>query len=618
MNKHIHRCALLTLAALITGCGNSADDQPLEDKGPVLDTAPLFGEYDNAIKVDLAALVGLDGNDLLLALEAQLNTSLAAATSISTVSSSPSFKITPKWGFFDSNNGNDKINLAVVDKNGIAVLQTLLDAEAIGIPGKNNLVKNGFSMLIDLPNGLTTNAVMSYQFNLQHPLGYGSPDKSPDYIFLPGLTSGAPSVGNKASEPGEGFTFKYSTDRYGYLNTRYMDPTDNTFFNKKLTFANSNGKVKAQTWIEVQQALQTNEFLPGGSIPTSNGKLTTQYNREQVTTDAGLTENRIIVDGQHAYKLQGLFETYRHYKHNNDATAALKAQTISFKDITFAWDNAELVLPKKATLPAKSTLCSASSHHVKYVDLAVLNAAGATSGQTLLDGIAQQLGGLPAGSVTFDWGVNSMAIVAEPGQTDRFMLQVDYAAGATAGAKGNGAGFKITYPTTAQVTGTCLAFNLNITTPINTNADYIYLPSVQFTDGANTLTDHRYSTNKYKRFAAKFVHSPHSDLNWLDYSGNNYVNDSTWYAIQQVMNMDNTGLGYIDFVVNNASYFKQTAAKFSGTPFADVLHQVVPADKLADMQVMANFDSYRHATGGVNAQTIYYKDITIGWNEITD
>lgn len=612
MNKYMNRCALLTLTALLVGCGNSSDDRPIDDPGPIL-PPPIFDDYDNAVSLDLAPLVGMDGVTLWQAIETQLNESLTANL---TANTPQSFKITPQWGFASQAGSWDNINLEVIEIDGEAVLQTMLGADNVGKPSIDNPVFNGFSMLIDLPNGLATNAVMSYQFHLERKIGTGS-GQNPDYIFLPGLTSGSPEVANRASNPGEGFTFKYSTDRYANLNTRYMDPTDADFYNTPLLQSDNKVKVKEQAWTEVQQKLQTNEFLPGGSIPTSNGKLVTVYNSEQTSTDKGLTENRVIVEAQHAYSLQGLVETYRHYQHSSD-TDPLQQQTVRFKNLTFAWDNTQLELPPEPDLPPQDTLCTATSNHVKFVDLAELYAAGATSGQDLLDGIAQQLGDLAAGSVTFDWGVNGMSIVAEAGQADSYMLQVDYAAGVDQAADGNGVGFKIPFPSSAQITGTCFAFNLNIATAINSNSDYIYFPSVEFKDGVNTLTDHRYSTNKYKRFSAKFVNPPHSDLSWLDYSGNSYVNDSTWYAIRQSMSMDNTGLGNIDFIVNNASYFKQNDGKFGGIPFADVQHQIVATDKLASMDAIANFDSYRHTPGGTNPQTFYYKDITIGWNETTD
>ena len=609
MNTKLSKIALLALFSMTTGCGNSSDDKPHLD----LPEPPPAADYDNEVRLDLAPLAGKQGVELLQAIEDQLNARFN--TRLQTASAAQ-FKITPKWGH--GAESWDDINLSVVQLNGDYVLQTQIDAQAVGAPSAANTVKNGFSFKIDLPNGLTTSAVMNYQFWMSQALGTNA-DNSPDYIFFPGFTSGDPLVSNTASPLGAGFTYKYNTDKYGYLNTRYMDPSDNVFFNKKLLFEATGGRLKAQSWNSISQRLAVNEFLIDSLVPADNGKLTSLYNGGVATTDVGETENRIMIDSQHRYQLQGLFEVYRHFKHSSDAVERLKEQVISFKDISFGWDNAQVTLPELPPEPERETLCTGYANHANYLDLAALHAEGATSGQALLDGIGAQLGDLPAGSVIFEWGVSDINLIADNSSAGEFQLKVDYAAGTKAKADGNGTGFKVAFPAVdGQLTGTCMAFKMKATADLSPSSSYVFVPGMQYLDDATVLGDHRYSTNKYRRMAAKFGNPlPHKDLGWLDYGGNAMVNHNTWYTLRQLMLVDATGKGSIDLLLDGASYFKQNAGKFDGIAFADVKHQLFPAEKLATMQVVANFDTYQNVAAKT-AQTLYYKDIAIGWSLASD
>lgn len=607
-----------SVALALLGCGNSSDDRPSSLTGGTTSQGsntttpeapaglqPELEGYAKVSKLNLESLAGLNGSELIQGLENQLNATLGvSALGKSAVPSS--FKITPRWGV--GNENWDQVNLQVVEVDGEYVLETILDEEAVGKPSSENTVKNGFGFVITLPDGLVKEATLSYKLRLGTQLGYGNTEKSPDYIFLPGLTSGDPMVENKASDPGTGFTYKYTTDRYGYINTRYTDPTDNAFFNQQLQLDGNGIRVNADQWNQIQQELVTNDF---SADQLGTGSLSTLFNGVLLQPKTGGTvDNRVMIDDYHAYKLEALFELYRHYKHNSDQPQDLQEQRIQIKDITLGWKDEQVSLPEQPETSPNA--CTDGFAETRALDLTELTGL---TGQALLDGIAAQLGDLPSSSVSYDFGVDNISVITDG---DKPALQVTYAAGAVATDLGNGIGFKIAYPVSdgATPTGACFAYDMRIEEDIASanNSDYIYLPGIRLNEGDTLLSDHRYSTNKYKRLSAKFVNPPHSDLGWLDYSGNPYINAGTWNSIKQTMAMDEQGTGTLDFLVNDVTYFKPNANKFAGQAFETVEHQLVPADKLSSLQLVANFDTYRHMAGGTQVQTFQYRNIAIGWN----
>lgn len=565
---------------------------------------PDLTDYPNVTQLNLESLHGLNGPDLFQGIEDQLNASLPPSTP-----SDKHFTVTPQWG---TGSGNwDINNLEVVENNGQYILQTTIAAESVGQPSDKNPITNGFSFLIELPNGLVKEATLAYQFKLSTPIGYNDPAKTPDYLFMPGFTSGNPLVENSASPLGSGFTYKYTTDRYSKFNTRFMDVTDNAFFNQELQKEGTGIRITANNWNLVQQKLITNDFI--GSVATNDGSLQSLYNKAHLQPKVGDVINRTQIDNQHAYQLSALIEVYRHFKHSADAEADLKEQIIQFKNITLAWKNDEVTLPEPS-IPVTPNACSnAGFTDSRLLDLSALSDL---TGQALLDGIGDQLGGLAPGTIAFDFGIDSIAVVADG---EDFALEITYGAGLTDhGIAENGMGFQIPFPvkTNQIVRGACFAYDLHIAKDIATSAnnDYIFIPGIRLNNGTELLSDHRYSTNKYKRFAAKFTNPPHEDLGWLDYSGNGYVNANKWYQLKQTLNFNDAGRGFIDFTFDGNTYFKPISGKFGGIAFEKVEHQLVSEDNVNNVSFSANFDTYRHESGGTNTQTFKYKNIAIGWN----
>ncbi|WP_299019838.1 hypothetical protein [uncultured Photobacterium sp.] len=618
--KPIFYC-IITASVVLTlfGCGNSSNDRPTGGKtsqkpgatsheAPA-DLQPNLTDYTHISSLDLESLAGLNGSALIHGIEKQLNATLGA-TARNVGFAPSSYKVTPRWGTGDKN--WDQVNLQVVESDGEYVLETILDKEAVGKPSSDNTVKNGFGFIITLPNGLVKKATLSYKLRLNTSLGYRNIEKSPDYIFLPGLTSGDPMVENKASAPGAGFTYKYTTDRYGYLNTRYSDPTDNTYFNQQLQLDGNGVKVNAGHWNQIQQQLVANDVA--SDDPTSqrdNGSLSTLYNGFLLQPKTGgPVDNRVIIDDYHPYKLKALFEIYRHYKHKSDQPQSLQEQRIQIKNIILGWNDEQVSLPEQKETP---NACSDGFTKTRALDLPELVGL---EGQKLLDGIAAQLGDLPSGSVSYDFGVDNISIVTYGGKP---VLQVTYVANAASTADaGNGTGFKISYPISSDVTptGACFAYDMQIEKDIaaGNNSDYIYLPGIRLNEDDTLLSDLRYSTNKYKRLSAKFTNPPHPNLKWLDYKNNPYINAGNWNSIKQTMAMNEEGKGTLNFLMNDVTYFKPNANKFAGRAFETVEHQLVPVDKLSSLQLVSNFDTYRHVAGGPKKQTIRYRNIAIGWN----
>lgn len=566
---------------------------------PPVDDKPDLAGHPNIKAIDLEPLAGMQGSDLIAGIEQQLNKNLPEGTT-------GTFKVIPKWGFDGASNW-DSENLTVEMIQGQYVLQTTIAAQAVGQPADGKeAIRNGFSFLIELPNGKVKEATMSYLYRLSTPLGNGDPSKSPDYIFLPGFTSGDPLVANSASQPGEGFTYKLNTDRYGKLSTRFTDATDNKFYNSVLQQNGADIRIDANLWHLVQQKLQTNDFV--GSASTADGSLDMIYKTGAMTAKAGAVTARTQVDAHHDYKLAALMEVYRHWKHSADKESDLKEQVVQIKNITFAWKNDDI---NKPTTPPAANYCSTKGFaKSRALDLASINGL---TGQDLLDKIGQQLGDLPAGTLTFGNSRDNIRVVENAGE---FALEVTYAAAETGqAATANGTDFSVPFPTgNSNLRGACFAYDLNIAIATNENKDVILLPSILLNSNNNLLSDHRYATNKYKRFSAKFINPPHADLSWLDYSGNNYVNANTWYKMNQHLQFGDNGTGTIDFQMNDVTYFKPNAGKFGGEVFENVNHQLVDVYDVDHVQFTANFDTYRHDAGGDKLQTIQYKNIAIGWN----
>ncbi|WP_154180888.1 hypothetical protein [Vibrio furnissii] len=565
---------------------------------PPVDDQPVLVGYPNIKGLDLELLAGKQGSDLVAGIEQQLNKNLPEGTT-------GTFKVTPKWGFDGASNW-DSLNLDVVNIQGQYVLQTVIAAEAVGQPTTDNAIQNGFSFLIELPNGRVKEATMSYLYRLSTPLGYDDPTKSPDYIFLPGFTSGDPFVKNAASQTGQGFTYKLNTDRYGKLSTRFIDATDNKFYNSVLQQNDSDIRIDSNVWNLVQQKLKTNDFISNTS--TADGSLDIMYKTNSITPKAGAIEGRTQVDASHDYKLSALMEVYRHWMHSSDNESDLKEQVVQIKNITFAWKDDEISQP---TVPSADNYCSAKDFtQSRTLDLTLISDL---TGQALLDEIGQQLGDLPSGSLSFGNNRDNIRVVENAGE---LALEVTYAAAETGqAATANGTDFSVPFPTgNSNLRGACFAYDLNIAIATNENKDVILLPSILLNSNNNLLSDHRYATNKYKRFSAKFINPPHADLSWLDYSGNNYVNANTWYKMNQHLQFGDNGTGTIDFQMNDVTYFKPNAGKFGGEVFENVNHQLVDVSDVDHVQFTANFDTYRHDAGGDKLQAIQYKNIAIGWN----
>ncbi|MGR5208894.1 hypothetical protein, partial [Vibrio sp. PNB23_22_7] len=103
--------------------------------------------YTHSATLDLSQLNGQSGSALLQAIETQLNASLPQGSQQFTVRANDS------WA---------NQQLSVVEHNGEFVLQTTIDAQAYGLPSA--VINNGFSFLIELPNGLVREATMAYHY----------------------------------------------------------------------------------------------------------------------------------------------------------------------------------------------------------------------------------------------------------------------------------------------------------------------------------------------------------------------------------------------------------------------------------------------------------------------
>jgi hypothetical protein len=599
MNSNKNKYILaMGISLALAGCGNESSDKPKIPTLPPIDSSkPIIGDFKNIIVPNLEELAGLSGIELVSGIEDQLNANLTVK--------SGQFKITPKWGMGTSH-AWDVTNLNVVQNGDKYVLETRIDKGVVGVPSSSNVVTNGFSFLIELPNGLVKEASMSYKFKLGTSLGYGSSSKSPDYIFLGGFTSGDPLVENKPSAEGSGFTYKLSTDRYGYVNTRFMDGNKD-LFNQQLQKLGKPLKANNQTWNIVQLNMKTNDFFAG--VPLDNGSISVLHDTVQITPKAGSFSDRILINSTHNYKLTTLFEFYRHYKYGADQDSALQEQVIQIKDLAIAWNDEVVTLPDVPVEPAPVNACTEKGFdQARNLDLSKLKGL---TGQALIDGIENQLGdnnGLPS---DYDTNRSNMAVVDFGGE---LALEVTYMAGqGSVNDAENGSSLKVPFPISdTSLSGACIAYDVFLDKDSSTNNDLIFLPNISLVNGADIISDHRYSTSKYKRFAAKFNNPPHKDLGWLDI-GKTYTSKGNWHPTIQTVSFDGTGLGNIDYILAGNTYFKTDPSKFSGKAFNTVLHQLVEPNLVDTISFTTNFDSYRHTVGGNEDQTIRFKNIAIGW-----
>lgn len=577
-------------------------DESLVMPPPPEEDLPDLGGFDNVVSLELSDLAGLTGDALMTGIEDQLNSQRP-----DDMPGDQLFTVTPKWG--DGEQGWDQSNLEVVNDNGSYVLETVIEPATYSMPTNDNPVLNGFSFLLELPNGSVQEATLAYYYQLSAPLGYGGAPQTPDYLFLPGFTSGDPLITNSATGAGKGFTYKFNTDRYNKFSTRFGDATDGAFYNTTLQVDGVDLRLTANKWNLIQQKLKVNDFL--GSMVNPNGRMEMLYNTESLVSSVGEVSDRVQVDVQHDYNLSALMEVYRHYKHGSDSESDLLEQIVKIKGVTIAWNDTEVGEPETPNH------CSDESFgESRSLDLSDL--VGADS-QTILDSIAEQLGGLSAGDLGFDDGRANMSVSFDGVD---YQLDVTYGAGLSGSSDvGNGVGFAVPFPTQGDVLrGACVAFDMSIEKDISSggNNDYIYLPSIQIGNDVGPYSDHRYSTNKYKRFAAKFANPPHSDLSWLDYSGNAYVNNGTWISMKQLLQFDDTGLGNINFKMNGSTYFQVNAGVLGGLPYEDVEHQIADPANVDATTFTMNFDTHRHVAGGTDVQKVSYRNIAIGWNNSTN
>ncbi|RJX75263.1 cadherin repeat domain-containing protein [Vibrio sinensis] len=337
--KSKHLLALSIVFALV-GCGNDSDDKPLPPVVTEPDNRPTIDGFENNSSINLnSEMVGLEGQELIDALTVELNKGLTARTG--------SFRILPKWGMGEES--WDNLNFTVVQDGEDFVFKTTVDQSIFNMPSAENPnINNGFSFLIELPNGLVREAAMKYQVKWEH-----SFKQSPDYTFFGGFTSGDPLVENKPTVNGAGFTYKLNLDKYGYMNTRFADATDDgkqgKFFNTQLQMNDLGLRVDSAKWHQFQIDMITNNYV--GNANTKDGAVNISYNGVPTTNTKGAVTDRTMIDFTHNYKLAALFEFYRHYKHTNDTSDQLKQQTIYVKDLVIAWSTDKVTLPDQTIPP---------------------------------------------------------------------------------------------------------------------------------------------------------------------------------------------------------------------------------------------------------------------------
>lgn len=571
---------------------------------PPVDDQPDLNGFPNQVQLNLESLAGQNGIELFQGIEDQLNNALPEGTP-----AGQRFKITPKWGIGDGS-AWDHVNLEVVNIQGQYVLQTTIAAEAVGQPSASKVIQNGFSFLIELPNGKVKEATMAYLYRLSTPLGNGDPSKSPDYITLPGLTSGSPVVPGSANTPspnGTGFTYILNTTRDRTLNTRFIDATDSDFRNSAIKKNGQLVRIDSNLWHLVQQKLKTNDFL--GNHSTTDGALDLIYKTDPVTPTAGTVTNRTQVDKDHNYNLSALMEVYRYWKHSLDSESDLKTQVVQLKNITFAWKDDVIAEP---TTPPVNNCSPRGFTHSRLLDLSGL--VGQDS-QTIANAISIQLGNVVDNSASFSVERNNLSVVR---QGSELALKITYAAGETGkNAVGNGASLTVDFPVTPNLNSACMAYDVKYELDVhaNKNNDIVILPSLHIKDADTIFSEHNYVINHNKRLGTKFI----ADfLTWYDGS-NKYLTNNKWYnTVQSLQFNPDTGDGTLDNLLGEldkydaATHFKP----IGNIDFNQVQHPVTNTILPENIRMVASFNSYRPdaARPGNADQTFYYKNIAIGWN----
>ena len=558
--------------------------------------------------MDLTSLAGQTGSAVISGIETQLNASLAAGTA-------GSFTVTPKWGAGDQYDG-DIDNLLVIQNGEDYVLQTTIEAGIYGAPATDNLYeKNGFSFIIELPNGLVQEATLSYSYQYSETI---SSSASQDYIFLPGFTSGDPAVANAASAAGEGFTYKLNADKYGYVNTRFIDATDNAYFNLQLQKEGTGFRPSSNVWNLVELNLNTND------LGVANGSLEMLYNSDVViAATQGELLDRTQIDASHDYQLSALMEVYRHYIHPSDTTDELKQQTIQFKGITLSWGNKSIVVPTET----------------KQVVLDLETLQGNT-GSSLISAIETQLNSSFADDATELFTVTPKWGTGEQYEGDIANLSVvlngdDYALKTTIEAevygdptvdtlnKMNGFSFIIEFPN-GSVKEASLAYSYQYSETISTSnsQDYMFLPGLTSGDPAvaNTTSaagegfTYKLNTDKYGYLNTRFI----------DATDNAYFNlqlqkegvgfkpaSGVWNLVELNLNANDLGTanGSLDMLYNSDVMIAKTQGELTDRTQIDASHEY---------QLSALMEVYRHFLNGditeLKQQDILIKDITLTWD----
>ncbi|MGR5422052.1 hypothetical protein, partial [Vibrio sp. PNB22_4_1] len=586
--------------------------------------ADLSG-YSNAVQLDLSSLDGKSGLELIEEFEKQLNSTLTTRSS--------QFKVIPNESWKNQ-------QLTVVKDNDEFVLQTTIDAQAYGLPNAD--INNGFSFLISLPNGLVREATMAYHYKVGAPIGYNDASKTPDYLFLPGFTSGNPSFTPNVSLDGEGFTYKFSTDRYNYLSVRGKDSTDATFANSVLMQGEDKLGISANTWNLVQQHLTANDFT--GNTANANGSVTMAYNNSTITPIKGAIEKRILANATHPYHLSALFEVNRHYLYPGngsdvpaDSVESLKQQTIQLKNITFAWNEEEVALPEEPQADLSGYAHSAT------LDLSQLNGQ---SGSALLQAIETQLNAtLPAGAEAFNvrpndsWANQQLSVVEHNGE---FVLQttIDAQAYGLPNADiNNGFSFLIELPN-GLVREATMAYHYKVGTPIgysndSQSPDYLFLPG--FTSGNPSFTPnvsldgegftYKFSTDRYNYLSVRGKDSTDATFaNSVLMQGEDKlgISANTWNLVQQHLTAN-------DFTGNTANANGSVTMAYNNstiTPIKGAIEKRILANATHPYHLSALFEVNRHylypgngsdvpadSVESLKQQTIQLKNITFAWNE---
>ncbi|WP_162064358.1 hypothetical protein [Vibrio taketomensis] len=606
--KHL-LAASLSLA--LVGCGNESGDKPAT---PNSESAVIPAGHKKTT-INLSALVGQSGDELISGIESQLNAGLTTRANVGR------FKIVSAWGTENL--------IAKQDNNGISYLETKMDARVYGkqdvISGNNN----GFGFTIELPNGLLKNVILSYRYKLSTPLGLEA-GQSADYIFMGGFTSGNPDVINKPTSPGSGFTYKFSTTRDKTINTYFVDAKDSEHFNKPLNFDDTKVYVQPTKWNLLQMNLAVNNF--SDRTPNENGSVTLFYNGEQVKPNQSTINNRVQIDATHDYDLNVLFEFYRHHKNKIDADERLRAQTLQIRDLTVAWEDAN------AQLPAELQPDLSGYDHSALLQLDKLETG--LTGSALITALEQQLNSnLPNGSVNqfsivSTWGSDNLVVARDT--KGKVYLETKVDAGVvgipdSASSLKNGFGFSIKLPN-GLVRNATLAYRYKYTTPLGTadqqSPDYIFMgglasgqPSISNgVAAAGSGFSYKFSTTRDRTLNSYFADTSTGDFyNKLLFLGEDRVavKSGKWDLLQMKLTTNDFNVdtphanGFID-LFSNGDLVKSNKLDIRDRIQIDATHNY-------DLSV--NFEFFRHFKNKLDGeeklleQTIQLRDLVVAWND---